>query len=160
MHGGSVSVRSDGVDQGASFEIRLPLAHAESAVKPVAAGDAIHLHRVLVVDDNRDGADLMAALLQKDGHEVAAVYSSREALDLVHRFKPEIVLLDIGLPEIDGYELARRIHADPTLQPVKLIAITGYGQEEDKARAFSAGFSAHLLKPVEFARLRQLLAGS
>jgi signal transduction histidine kinase len=158
MHGGSVAVRSDGADQGATFEIRLPLADPDASVGTTEPQSPVAARRVLVVDDNHDAADVLAALLQHDGHEVETVYSSRDALLLLARFQPDIILLDIGLPEIDGFELARRIREQAALPHVRLIAITGYGQEEVKARAHSAGFAAHLLKPVEFARLQALLA--
>lgn len=159
MHGGSVAVHSDGPNRGASFEIRLPLADVDTAPRAVAKPAAVSVRRILVVDDNRDGADALAALLHEDGHVVNAVYSSREALASIPHFRPEVVLLDIGLPEIDGYELARRIRTEGAVENVRLIAITGYGQEDDKARAQSAGFDAHLLKPVEYGRLQQLLEG-
>ncbi|WP_233837000.1 ATP-binding protein [Paraburkholderia sp. ZP32-5] len=158
MHGGSVAVYSDGPDRGATFEIRLPLTEAHSTTGMTDRQTSATTRRILVVDDNRDAADLLAALLQADGHEVTAAYSSRAALALLARFRPDIVLLDIGLPDIDGYELARLIRAEKDMQHVRLIAITGYGQEEDKARSAAAGFAAHLLKPVEFSQLQQLLA--
>ncbi|SAK95683.1 PAS/PAC sensor hybrid histidine kinase [Caballeronia hypogeia] len=158
MHGGSVAVRSDGPDKGASFEIRLPLIDFDATATSTERQVHVATRRILVVDDNLDAADALSALLQEDGHEVAAVYSSRDALVLLQRFHPDVVLLDIGLAEMDGYELARRIRADGASKHARLIAITGYGREEDKAQAFSAGFDAHLLKPVEFARLRALIA--
>jgi CheY-like chemotaxis protein len=158
MHGGSVAVSSDGPDRGATFEVRLPLAKIDTADRTTDERLPVPVRSILVVDDNRDAADALAALLQIDGHEVTAVYSSQDAVAALHRLHPDIALLDFGLPDIDGYELARRIRADEALHHVRLIAITGYGQEEDKARALSAGFAAHLLKPVEFSRLQRLLA--
>ncbi|WP_233855770.1 ATP-binding protein [Paraburkholderia sp. HD33-4] len=158
MHGGSVAVHSDGADKGASFEIRLPLAKAGTAFGAPEKQGPVPARRILVVDDNRDAADVLTTLLQDDGHDVEAAYSSRDALSLLQRFQPDVILLDIGLPEIDGFELARRIREEAGLQHVRLIALTGYGQEEIKARAHSVGFAAHLLKPVEFARLQTLLA--
>jgi signal transduction histidine kinase len=158
MHGGSVAVRSDGPDMGATFEIRLPLADVETNVKPAEKHAPVLARRIVVVDDNRDAADILSALLQDDGHEVETVYSSHDVPALLHSFRPDIVLLDLGLPDIDGFELARRIREEAVLPNVRLIAITGYGQEEIKARTQSAGFAAHLLKPVEFERLRRLLA--
>ncbi|KXU83409.1 hypothetical protein CI15_30455 [Paraburkholderia monticola] len=158
MHGGSVAVHSDGADQGASFEIRLPLADRDTTLGAPEKPIPVAARRILVVDDNRDAADVLSTLLQDDGHEVETAYSSRDALALLQRFEPDVVLLDIGLPEIDGFELARRIREKAALQHVRLIALTGYGQEEIKARASSVGFAAHLLKPVEFSRLQKLLA--
>jgi signal transduction histidine kinase/DNA-binding response OmpR family regulator len=159
MHGGSVAVHSDGPNRGATFEIRLPLAEVDTTPRAASKPATVTARRILVVDDNRDGADVLGALLQEDGHVVNAVYSSREALASIPDFRPDVVLLDIGLPEIDGYELARRIRAQGALHDVRLIAITGYGQEDDRARAHSAGFDAHLLKPVEYGRLVRLLEG-
>jgi CheY-like chemotaxis protein len=158
MHGGSVAVHSDGADMGASFEIRLPLAEVGTALGAPQQQMPVPARRILVVDDNRDAADVLSTLLQDDGHEVETAYSSRDALSLLQRFEPDVILLDIGLPEIDGFELARRIREQAALQHVRLIALTGYGQEEIKERAHSVGFAAHLLKPVEFSRLQKLLA--
>jgi signal transduction histidine kinase/ActR/RegA family two-component response regulator len=158
MHGGTVSVHSEGPDRGARFELRLPLIEDDGASNKGDGHAPVSARRILVIDDNHDAADALSALLQADGHDVTAVYSSHDALALIDRFGPDVVLLDIGLPEVDGYEVARRIRTKHELRDVRLIAITGYGQEEDKARAASAGFDAHLLKPVEFDRLQQLLA--
>ena len=112
-----------------------------------------------MVDDNADAADSLAALLQLDGHRVRAVYSAAEALAAVRSAKPAIVLLDIGLPEMDGYQVAREIRA--TTHGIRLIALTGYGQAEDIARTRAAGFDAHLVKPVDFEALERAIgAGS
>jgi CheY-like chemotaxis protein len=116
-------------------------------------------HRILVVDDNEDGATMLAAFLRFDGHEVLTCLSGAEALDIVATKKPDVVLLDIGLPGMDGYEVARRIRtAFPDGAP-RLVAVTGYGREEDRERARAAGFEAHLVKPVDFDALRRILSG-
>ena len=117
--------------------------------------------RILVVDDNVDAAMSLAQLLELDGHESQAVYGALEALESASQFRPEIVLLDIGLPEMNGYEVARRLREMGqlgSLPPMKLIALTGYGHSDDKARAFAAGFDAHLAKPVDLTALERMLA--
>jgi CheY-like chemotaxis protein len=152
-------VSSEGVGRGASFEIRLNRvvneAGASSEASPVVSTAK---RRILVVDDNRDGADLLAQLLQEVGHEVVTAYTSLDALELQRRFQPEIALLDIGLPEIDGYELARRMRAERKADALQLIAISGYAQDADREPSRQAGFAAHLLKPVDFQVLQRLLS--
>jgi PAS domain S-box-containing protein len=155
MHGGDIVAASDGPGRGATFTMRLPVTAqpVETAPPAITAGK---LRRVLVIDDNRDAADSMAVLLQLDGHEVAAVYSSEEGILKTASFAPDIVLLDIGLPQMDGYEVARRL-IDTGFKG-RLIAISGYGEENDKQRATTAGFFAHLSKPVEYATLEKVMA--
>ena len=156
MHGGHVAARSPGPGEGSIFEIRLPLSqqdietHLESPLAMPAA-------RILVVDDNADAADSLGSLLQLEGHTVVVTYTSTDALAKLAEFRPDIVLLDIGLPEIDGYEIARRIRALPDQRHVRLIALTGYGQADDRQRAKTSGFDAHLVKPVEFSALQRVL---
>jgi CheY-like chemotaxis protein len=108
--------------------------------------------RVLIVDDNRDAADSLAMCLQLDGHAAKAVYSAEGALEQLDMFAPEVVLLDIGLPRMNGYQVAQRIRAAGS--SIKMIALTGYGQEEDKERTHAAGFNAHFTKPVDISALR------
>jgi PAS domain S-box-containing protein len=158
MHGGSVSANSPGPGQGATFEIRLPRVDPPQIAEPAQPAATMSPRRIIVIDDNADAAESLALLLQTVGHEVEAVHSSREALERVKAFKPEVVLLDIGLPEIDGYELARRLRAIPELATVRLVAVTGYGQEEDRRRAYAAGFNEHLVKPVNMQALKRVLA--
>jgi PAS domain S-box-containing protein len=155
MHGGDIVAASDGPGRGATFTMRLPLTERRLDAPSTAAMPG-RLRRVLVVDDNRDAADSMAVLLQLDGHEVAAVYSPAEGLLKTASFAPDIVLLDIGLPQMDGYEVARRLIE--TGYKGRLIAISGYGEEHDKQRAAAAGFFAHLSKPVEYATLEKVMA--
>jgi PAS domain S-box-containing protein len=165
MHGGTVAARSAGPGTGSEFIVRLPLADSSgrlSAItEPAGAGLAAgseHALRVLVVDDNRDSADLQAMLLHHNGHQVEAAYNGADALKAALRFRPDVILLDIGLPEIDGYEVAYRIRQQEVLNGVVLIAMTGYGQPEDRQRSQAVGFDHHLVKPAEFSELRGILA--
>jgi len=113
--------------------------------------------RTLVVDDNHDAAESLAMLLSMDGHEVEAVFTPQQALERVTQFHPDVMLLDIGLPEMDGYEVARRVRAMPGGKQIRLIALTGYGQTDDRRKALAAGFDEHLVKPVEPGKLAQVL---
>ena len=114
--------------------------------------------RVLIVDDNEDAANSLAMILSLDGHEVQSAYSGPQALEQVDSFDPDVVLLDIGLPVMDGYEVARRIRERPNANEIRLIALTGYSRDSDKERAREAGFDDHVVKPVEIARLRSVIA--
>ena len=113
--------------------------------------------RILIVDDNRDGGESLAMLLRVLGAEVSLAHSGRTALESVDTFKPDVVLLDIGMPGMDGYEVARRIRANPATRHISLIALTGWGQDEDRRRSVAAGFNHHLVKPADIEQLRQLL---
>jgi PAS domain S-box-containing protein len=159
MHGGEVVARSAGAGEGSSFAIRLPLVERPSARPAELEQATTACQRILIVDDNEDAADSLALLLQLDGHETQAVYTSREALERAQSFKPHVMLLDIGLPEMNGYEVARRVRSISGLEQVRLIALTGYGQAGDQARARAAGFDQHLMKPVEWLALKAALAG-
>jgi CheY-like chemotaxis protein len=157
MHGGQVTARSPGVGKGATFEITLPTQDPPpDAVREPDTRQAIP-RRVLVVDDNADAANSLAQLLVLEGHLTDVVYTAHSALEHFATFRPEYVLLDIGLPEMDGYEVARRLRADGNGRDVVLVALTGYGQPEDRVRALEAGFDDHLIKPVEFEDLQQIL---
>jgi signal transduction histidine kinase len=155
MQGGHVTGSSDGVGHGATFAIHLPLAREEAAHQESTSEASNAKRRILVVDDNKDGADSLAALLQIDGHQVKAVYTAEEGLEEVDLFEPNLVLLDIGLPRISGYEVVQRIKAAHPL--INVMALSGYGRPEDKQRAIAAGFDAHLVKPVDFEVLRELM---
>jgi PAS domain S-box-containing protein len=157
LHGGMVTVSSAGAAQGSTFEMRLPLCTDTALAAAQTAPAKALARRILIVDDNEDAADSLGMVLGLDGHQVLSAYTGAQALELAHSFKPEIVLLDIGLPGVDGYEVARRIRALAGLQTVHLVAITGYGQDADKARARAAGFADHLVKPVEFTALQRIL---
>lgn len=163
MHGGMVQAFSDGVGQGSEFVVRLPLL-VESPREPggesasTAAPPITALRRsILVVDDNKDSAKSLAVLLKLMGHEVRLAHDGPAALRGVQTERPEVVLLDIGLPGIDGLEVARRLRRDFGMNNALLIAMTGYGQEEDRRNSFEAGFDAHFVKPVDVAALRSLL---
>jgi PAS domain S-box-containing protein len=157
MHGGSVKATSAGLGCGAMFEIRMPLIDGG----PESAYERLHIkvapRRILVVDDNPDSANSLGMVLEVEGHEVDSVYSAQDALERVESFKPDVVLLDIGLPGMDGYEVARRLRARPGFERVRLVALTGYGQAEDRERTRGAGFDGHLVKPVDFSLLEQVL---
>jgi signal transduction histidine kinase len=164
MHGGTIQAFSDGPGQGSEFVVRLPaLAHMPTVRKvsrpPEPMLAAAPPQRILIADDNEDFADIMARLLRcKGGHEVQVVYDGRAALRILQTFRPEVAFLDIGLPGIDGYELAHRLRQLPGLEEVMLVALTGYGHDEDRRRALEVGFDEHLTKPVGFDTLQRLLA--
>jgi CheY-like chemotaxis protein len=115
--------------------------------------------RVLIVDDNEDSANSLAMILKLGGHETASVYTAVDALQRAAAFRPDVVLLDIGLPGMDGYEVAQKMRELPGLRDIRLVAVTGYGRSDDRLRAREAGFDDHLIKPVEYAVLERTLAG-
>ena len=158
MHGGRVSVSSDGRGTGAKFQIRLPLIEVDETTEDAPPRVEVSPRRILVVDDNADAANAVAMLLSLEGHKVECAYSAQDALERLPKSRPDIALLDIGLPGMNGFELARRIRAHPELAAMRLVALTGYGQAEDKARAAGAGFDEHLVKPVDLRTLQQALA--
>jgi CheY-like chemotaxis protein len=159
MHGGSVKVFSEGLGHGSEFVVRLPLAKkpAEPSAPKERSERAETQLRTLVVDDNQDAANSLALLLRQSGDQVRVAYSGAMALELAPEFKPHAILLDIGMPELDGYEVARRIRKDKQFANVRLIALTGYGRDADRKQTQEAGFDAHLIKPVEPQQLRELL---
>jgi PAS domain S-box-containing protein len=158
LHGGSIRAESAGPDRGSSFIVRLPLA-ADSAcpTEPGADSTGSSGFRMVVVDDNQDAAETLSMALEVFGCTVAVAHSAAQALDAVSRTAPQVVLLDIGLPDMNGYELARRVRQLPGGAAMTLIATTGWGQQKDRERAFAAGFDHHLTKPVDFEQLRALL---
>ena len=161
MHGGTVEAQSAGPGKGSEFIVRLPVLSSPTGRSqiPSKKGDEQSGSgwRVLVVDDNVDSADSIAMLLQVSGHEVRVAYSGQDALDMAAKYQPDIVLLDIGLPVMDGYEVARRLRKHPDLKEVKLIAVTGYGQESDRLQSREAGFDYHLVKPVDAQKLQEVM---
>jgi signal transduction histidine kinase/CheY-like chemotaxis protein len=165
LHGGSVEAHSEGPGRGSEFVIHLPaLAHAPAAAPKVAvAENGRHAGGgpacgVLVTDDNRDAADSLARLLKAWGHPVCVTYDGPAALAAARDFRPRVVLLDIGLGGMNGYEVAMRLRREPGLEGTRLIALTGFGQEEDRRRSKEAGFDHHLVKPVDPEDLQRLLA--
>ena len=157
MHGGSISVHSEGSGLGSRFELRLPLLERIAPAEVHAPALQVTPRRILVVDDNEDAADSLTMVLQLDGHEVACAYTAEDALVLAAEFRPEVALLDVGLPRMDGYELASRMRKLPGFDRVHLVALTGYGQPGDRERALAAGFDSHLVKPAEYRALQEII---
>lgn len=161
MHDGHVAAHSDGPDRGSTFTVYLPAAAAQIPVDPMSprpSSEGGKSLRILVVDDNVDSAVGLAKLLARTGHQVELAHEGPGALARAREQSPEAIVLDIGLPGMDGYEVARRLRQEPHGAQVLLIAVTGYGQEEDRQRALEAGFDHHLVKPVDIARLRKLIS--
>jgi two-component system CheB/CheR fusion protein len=162
MHGGQVEARSPGLGQGSEFVVRLPARPPEGAEGPAAEPAVLpqaRSLRVLVVEDNLDAAESLATLLRLWNHDVRVVNDGPSALDAAREQKPEVVLLDIGLPGLDGFQVARKLREEPGLEDTLLVAMTGYGQPEDRRRSREAGIHHHFVKPVEPLVLRNLLAG-
>ncbi|HVF15857.1 MAG TPA: ATP-binding protein, partial [Steroidobacteraceae bacterium] len=160
LHGGRIEVRSEGIGQGSEFLVTLPLqvSLASAALKLTTHSPmTIAQRRVLVVDDNRDAAESLGMLLRLSGCEVDVAFSGATAIDTVEQFKPDVVLLDIGMPGMDGYETVRRLRASRRGKEMLLVALTGWGQKEDKQRALEAGFDEHLTKPMDPAMLERVL---
>ena len=151
LHGGRVEARSAGEGQGSEFTVTLPVpVGPEEEVAPAATAPRTnHRRRVLVVDDNRDAASMMAMLLELHGHDVFVAHDAERALEAARANTLDVAVLDIGLPGVDGYELARRLRQQDGTRHLRLIAVTGWGQAGDRARASEAGFNAHLTKPTE-----------
>jgi len=163
LHGGSVAARSEGDSRGSEFVVRLPLlaSGAPLPAPPAAAAPPARpvRRRVLVVDDNRDSAASLAMVLELMGSETRTAYDGPSAIELAERFRPELVILDIGLPKLNGYDTCRYIRSQPWGAEIVMVALTGWGQEEDKRRSAEAGFSLHLVKPVDPVQLERLMAG-
>ena len=162
MHGGTIEARSAGAGLGSVFTVRLPLvpetpAETQDAGPP---GQAVEngARRVLVVDDNADAADSFGSMLALFGHEVRTFYGGVAALSAAPEFRPEFVFCDIGMPGMNGYEVAQRFRADQRLRATRLIAVTGWGSEDDRRRALDAGFDVHLAKPVDWLVVQKILA--
>jgi len=162
MHGGALVAESDGPEKGSVFTLRLPRS-TQVNVAPLSSAQLTPLPaclRVLIVDDNADAAATLNMLMTSLGHETCVVGTGIEALQSVLAFKPNVVLLDIGLPGIDGYEVARQLRAMDHNEPMRIVAVTGWGQEADKQKSRAAGIDVHLVKPVDAAELTTALAGS
>jgi signal transduction histidine kinase len=166
MHGGNVSVHSDGPGRGAEFTVRLPVMASSLAVvwngdKERGAIPEIEPQRILVADDNHDAAEALSLQLQLAGHDVRTAHDGMEALQVARTFEPDIVLLDLGMPKMDGYEVARQLRTESAgVRQMTLIALTGWGQQQDRDRTADAGFDAHLVKPVAEAQLFKALAAA
>jgi CheY-like chemotaxis protein len=164
MHGGSIEARSDGVGRGSDFRVRLPvLLEIPAGLSERCGAEATPAGvqcRVLVVDDNQDAAKSLALMLRALGHTCETAFDGAEALQVAERFRPEVALLDIGMPKFNGYEVARRLRAEPWGRGLMLIALTGWGQEEDKRLAREAGFDHHLTKPATMDELQRLIVSS
>lgn len=163
MHGGTVTAASDGQDKGSTFTVMLPVLTSVSAsipasASPAEASPAGPRRRVLVVDDSRDAAEMMAMMLEFMGNEVRTAFTGTQAIAAAEAFRPALILMDIGMPQLDGYEAARRIRGEPWGRDICIIALTGWGQERDRVRSREAGCDGHLVKPVEPAALERLLA--
>jgi CheY-like chemotaxis protein len=162
MHGGTVVAASDGPGAGSTFTVTLPLppvitspsSDARATPRPTAVGPR---RRILVVDDNRDAADTLASMLDLMGHDVRVAYSGRGAIAAAETFRPALIFMDIGMPDVNGYEATQRVRAQEWAANVRVIAVTGWGQESDRARSRSAGCDEHLVKPVEMEALQKLL---
>jgi two-component system CheB/CheR fusion protein len=155
MHGGTVTATSAGPGQGSEFVVSLPA--PENAIPPVQSvktpSQSLDPRNILVVDDNVDAAQSLTLLLGVSGHNMRTAHDGSQALELAKEDPPDLILLDIGLPGMNGYEVARRVRALPELKSTRLVAMTGYGQQSDKAAAAEAGFDAYLVKPVEYSEL-------
>jgi signal transduction histidine kinase len=158
LHGGTVEAKSEGLGRGSEFIIRLPLTAPGSAARPTSPRPERRPRTVLVVDDNKDAATSLAAVLQHEGHDVRLAYDGPAALEAVAAAKPQVVLLDIGMPGMDGYEVARRMRQSPGFDATPIIALTGFGSADDHRRSREAGFDQHLTKPVDPEALLDLLA--
>jgi CheY-like chemotaxis protein len=161
-HGGSVSAFSEGPGKGSEFVIRLPSVGdgtplPAATLLPPRDPRVLAILRVLIVDDNTDAADALCALLRDTGHSCETASDGRSGIEAARRFDPDVVLLDIGLPHVDGYEVARRIRCLPRGEQKLIVAVTGHGQEGDRRRSLEAGFDAHLVKPVEVDQLLAIL---
>ncbi len=162
MHGGAVEAHSEGVGRGSEFVVRLPVVQEQEREMDTPLTNSPILsasRRVLVVDDNRDSAASLAMMLSLIGHETRTAHDGFQAIELAEVFQPDLILLDIGLPKLNGYEAARRIRDQSWAKNVFIVAVTGWGQEEDKRRAKEAGFDLHMVKPMEPANLEKVLAG-
>ena len=161
MHGGNVEAHSAGPGLGSRFVVRLPLAAGQGREEKPRAADIRTKsppRRVLVVDDNRDAAASLAMTLELVGHDTRTAHDGLEAVELAEAFRPEVMLLDIGLPKLNGYDACRRIREQPWGKDIFIVAVTGWGQQDDRQRSHDAGFDQHMVKPVDFAELEELLA--
>jgi CheY-like chemotaxis protein len=151
LHGGLLTAHSEGPGKGSEFVLRLPAAEAPQRreAEPSPVVDQGFRQRILVVDDNVDAAESLGTMLAYSGHDVRVAHGGVEALSAAHEFSPNVMILDLGMPEMDGYAVARAVRSDPRFASTRLIALSGYGQPEDRRRTADVGFDEHLVKPVE-----------
>jgi CheY-like chemotaxis protein len=164
LHGGTTEVASRGVGKGSEFIVNLPLPAANVDAAQGDSAPAVSYstpgRRVLIADDNKDAADSLGMLLEIDGHEVRIAHGGRAALALAQAFRPDVALLDIGMPELSGYEVAAALRQEPWGKAIQLIALTGWGQESDRRQSKAAGFDRHLTKPIDMDALVAVLASN
>jgi len=161
MHGGSIEARSAGEGQGSEFIVRLPVISNPATVSqpgPAIEPEPSTQRQILIVDDNRDSADSLAMLLEITGNKTYMAHDGEEAVESIGKYRPEVVLLDIGLPKLDGHEVCRRVRQEPWGKDIVMIALTGWGQEDDRRKSEEAGFNGHLVKPVDYDKLLDLLS--
>ena len=160
MHGGSIEAKSAGEGQGSAFIVRLPILQTPVGISPAASDTpaaSSAKRRILIVDDNKDSADSLALLLEITGNKTYMAHDGVEAVEAIEKHRPEVVLLDIGLPKLDGHEVCRRVREQPWGKDIMVIALTGWGQEDDRRKSEEAGFNGHLVKPVDYDKLLELL---
>ena len=160
MHGGSIEARSAGEEQGSEFVVHLPIIDKPAMVSSSVADvtpESPSQRRVLIVDDNVDSADSLAMLLEITGNQTYLAHDGVEAIESIEKYRPEVVLLDIGLPKLDGHEVCRRVREQPWGKDIRIIALTGWGQDDDRRKSEEAGFNGHLVKPVDYDKLLALL---
>jgi PAS domain S-box-containing protein len=162
LHGGSITASSEGLGRGSLFAVRLPVVEGEPEPRPrpapIRSASEATSHRILVVDDNRDSARALAVLLRLTGHDTQMAHDGQQAVEVAEKFRPNVVLLDIGLPKLNGLDACRQIREQPWGKKITIVALTGWGQEEDRRMSQSAGFDDHMVKPVDPDALLQLLA--
>jgi CheY-like chemotaxis protein len=164
LHYGSIEAGSDGERKGSTFTVRLPIVEIENVTRPTLIPMDVPTfkasRRILVADDNTDAADSLARMLKMMGHDVRTANDGAEAIDVGDAFKPDLVLLDIGMPKLNGYEACRKMKERPWTESTTFVALTGWGQEEDKRKSREAGFDQHLTKPVDYSALMKLFSGA
>jgi len=162
MHGGRIEAKSDGPGRGSEFVVRLPVdveaSRPQAADKQAEPADLKSSLRILIVDDNQDGADSLAMVLKMMGNDARTAYDGKEGVELAEEFRPEVVLFDIGMPKLNGYEACRLIRKQPWGRKVIVIAVTGWGQDDDRQRSHDAGFDHHMVKPVDPQAVMKMLA--
>jgi CheY-like chemotaxis protein len=159
LHGGRIEAFSEGLGCGSRFIVRVPMTDAKQIPSEVRAAAVPIRSRVVVIDDNKDAADTMAMLIEVLGGSARTANDGPSGIEAVNEFRPGIVFLDIGMPSMDGYETCRRIRMQPFSRDIVIVALTGWGQPQDKARAMLAGFDVHLTKPVDPNAVEKLLSG-